>query len=121
MVVVAERQKDQPAPPHVVFEALAQPHRQASRPWLILTANEQEPQILEADSPDHVVWSSIWPDQPTARIRFDILPPGPGQGSGSAIRWTLDIETPPDQSTIDGMRYRINQLINANLRYTFGG
>ena len=47
------------------------------------------------------------------------LPEGPGDGTD--LRWTLLVEEPrPNDSLVGHMRKRLNQLINANLRYTFG-
>lgn len=60
-----------------------------------------------------MVWSSIWPCQPEARIRFDV--------EHGMLEWTLYVdEPPPDADTVIRMRKRINELINANLRFTFG-
>jgi hypothetical protein len=118
VIVIGDRRRNQPAPPHVVFEALTQPHRSASRPWLILLDDEQEPAVIEDDAPTLVVWSSLWPHRPSARIRFELPSDG---GSGTDLRWILELEPPaPDESAIGHMRKRINQLINANLRFTFG-
>lgn len=101
-----------------MFEALTQPHRDASRPWLILLDDEREPAVIEVDAPKLVVWSSLWPLRPSARIRFE-LPSD--EGSGTDLRWTLEVEPPaPDESAVGHMRKRINQLINANLRFAFG-
>ena len=117
MIEIVQRRRNQPAPPHVLFEALTQPHRQPSRPWLILRSDEQEPTVIDSDPPHLVIWSSLWPDRPSARIRFE-LPPGAG---GTDLRWVLEVEPPaPDEATIRRLRKRINELINANLRETFG-
>lgn len=59
------------------------------------------------------MWSSIWPWRPEARIRFDV-------GDGM-LEWTLYVDEPaPDEETVVRMRKRVNELINANLRFTFG-
>lgn len=43
------------------------------------------------------------------------------EGSGTDLRWTLLVDEPvPDEALAAHMRKRLNQLINANLRYTFG-
>jgi hypothetical protein len=118
VIELGTRKRNQPAPPHVIFEALTQPHRDPIRPWLTLLDDEQEPAIVESESPHLVVWSSLWPHRPTALIRFEILS---DDGSGTDLRWTLVGEPPPpDESAIGHMRKRINELINANLRYSFG-
>jgi hypothetical protein len=80
--------------------------------------DEQEPAVVESDPARLVVWSSLWPHRPTVRIRFEFSSDG---GSGTDLRWTLEVEPPaPDDSAVGHMRKRINELINANLRYSFG-
>jgi hypothetical protein len=112
------RQRSQPAPTRVVFEALTDPDRDPARPWLHLLDDEQPPQVVESQSPHLVVWSSLWAKRPDARIRFDLTL---DETSGSKVRWTLLVAEPvPDQSMLGHMRKRLNELINANLRYTFG-
>lgn len=117
MFEVGSRKRNQPPPPHVIFEALTQPRRSVVRPWLELAEDEQEPTILEAESPHLVVWSSIWQQRPDAIIRFDIV----GNGGGSDLRWTVNVDDPePTQPMIGHIRYRMNYLVNGNLRSTFG-
>ena len=65
--------------------------RDPVRPWLILHDDEQRPTIGEAVEPNLVVWTSIWPWRPDARIRFDIT--GPPRGSAT-LRWTLVVDEP---------------------------
>ncbi|MGW6374818.1 hypothetical protein ACWFRB_01980 [Rhodococcus sp. NPDC055112] len=102
----------------MVFQALIQPDRDPTRPWLVLRGNEQRPIIVDATEPHQVVWGSLWPERPDARIKFDIT--GPPRG-GATLRWTLIVNDPiPDGDTVIQMRKRINELINANLRFTFG-
>ena len=118
MLEIGSRRRNQPAPPFVVFEALTQPHRDPTRPWLRLLDDEQEPRIVNANEPEQVTWSSLWIRCPEATVQFD-LPPG--ARGGTDLRWTLFVQPPaPSISTIGHMRKRINTLINANLRYTFG-
>jgi hypothetical protein len=112
------RQRNQPAPPHVVFEVLTDPDRDPARPWLSLLDDERSPQLIEADQPNFVVWSSLWEKRPDAQIRFDLASDG---AAGTHLRWTLFVEEPmPDPSLLGHLRKRLNELINANLRYTFG-
>ena len=59
------------------------------------------------------MWSSVWKKRLDAVIRFD-LPPDDG---GTDLRWTLQV---PDDALLGHMRKRLNELINANLRHTFG-
>jgi len=101
----------------VVFEALTEPDRDSARPWLLLLDDERLPEIIEARKPDLVVWSSLWERRPDARIRFDL----PQDGDGTNLHWVLLVDEPvPDASLLGHMRRRINELINANLRYAFG-
>ena len=118
MIELGSRRRNQPAPPHIVFEALTQPNRDPARPWLLLLEDEQMPRILTADEPSLVVWSSLWPHRPTVRVRFGLDSDGT---NGTALRWVLEGEPPePDASAVGHMRKRLNELVNANLRYTFG-
>ena len=65
------------------------------------------------------MWSSLWPYRPDARIRFEL--PYDAAHSGTDLCWTLLVDEPmPAASSLGHFRYRIDQLINANLRYTFG-
>ena len=66
-----------------------------------------------------MVWSSLWDRRPEARIRFEL--PGDRSGYGTDLRWVLLVDEPPaDASLLGHLRRRINELINATLRYTFG-
>ncbi|MGW4100618.1 hypothetical protein [Mycobacterium sp. NPDC004974] len=119
MVEVGSRQRNLPAPPHAVFEDLTAPNRSPVRPWLHLLDDEVPPVVLESEEPVRVVWSSLWPRRPDARVRFDLRQGGPG--GGTDLRWTLTVDEPaPDESVAAYMRKRINTLIHANLRRTYG-
>jgi hypothetical protein len=122
LVVVMEagkRQRNQPAPPHAVFEALTEPNRDPQRKWLVLLDDETDPAVVESREPDCVVWSSLWTKRPDARLRFDL--PSDSTGHGTDLCWTLMVEEPmPDDPLLGHMRKRVNELINGNLRYTFG-
>jgi hypothetical protein len=116
---VGTRRKNQPPPPHVVFEALTQPDRDPARPWLVLLPDEQRPEVLVAKEPRLVVWSSLWPRRPDARVRFDLEQDA--ERSGTDLRWTLSVEDPaPDASLTGHLCKRLNVLVNAELRYSFG-
>jgi hypothetical protein len=108
--------RNQPAPPHVVFEALTQPDRDPARQWLRLLDDEQRPVISEASS--NVVWSALWLKRPDATIEFELRT---GGSSGTDLRWKLLVDEPaPDAALVGHMRKRVNELINADLRYSFG-
>lgn len=118
MLEAGNRRRSQPAPPHAIFEALTEPDRDPTRPWLLLLDDEQPPRTLQAKKPDLVVWSSIWRKRPDAIVRFELPPDG---AAGTNLRWILLLENPmPEPSLTGHMRKRLNQLINANLRFTFG-
>ena len=119
VIEVGHRRPNQPAPPHVLFEALARPDRDPARPWLLLLDDEQRPAVLAATSPELVVWSSLWTRRPDATVRFDLAPDASGRGT--ALRWTLLVSPPEPEPALPGhLRKRLNELINANLRFTFG-
>lgn len=116
MDTVATRLNSLSPPVWVVFDDLANPLQHNGRPWLTLLDDETVPDILVADRPSLVVWSSIWTSRPDARIRFDL------DGSMDAtVRWTLMVEPPvPDDGQLRHMGKRIGDLVFANLRYTYG-
>jgi hypothetical protein len=61
----------------------------------------------------------LWTKRPDAIVRFDL--PADSSGYGTDPRWTLLVdEAMPDAALVGHMRKRLNQLVNANLRYTFG-
>ena len=117
MTELGRRRRAQPAPPRVIWEALIRPGRPGGREWLRLLADEVEPTVRESRAPDLVVWESIWPHRPDDRIVFDIAP----DGAGSMLCWTLltDAE-PPGPTRLNHLRQRLNQIVNADLRRSFG-
>ena len=54
MIEVGSRRRNQPSPPHVLFEALTEPDRDPARPWLLLLPDEQRPATVTA-SPPHLL------------------------------------------------------------------
>lgn len=55
-------------------------------------------------------------DRPDDQIRFDLEPSGPG----CSLRWTLlTADDPPDEGRLGQLRYRLNFLINGELRDSF--
>jgi hypothetical protein len=110
--------RTQPPPPWAVFEALTEPDRDPARPWLVLARDERRPTLVEATKPSLVVWSSLWPSRPDALIRFDLARDGFG---GTKLTWTLLVDEPlPDPAVLGHLRKRLNELINADLRFSFG-
>lgn len=118
MIEIGRRRRHQPAPPHVVFEALNEPDRAPGRPWLDLLDDERRPAVLRSREPSLLVWSSVWIKRPDAVVEFDL--PRAADG-GTDLRWTLYVEDPvPDDALVGHLRQRMNRLINADLRYSFG-
>ncbi|GIG64161.1 SRPBCC family protein [Phytomonospora endophytica] len=117
MKTLGSRARRQPAPPPVVWRSLTDPGDPAARPWLELLTDEVPPRVLEAEEPRLLVWSSLWPDRPDDRVRFDITP----DGGGSVLRWTLLSEgEEPTASRLGHLRFRMNVLVNERLRLSYG-
>lgn len=114
---LASRRRNQPAPPSVLFDDICDPHRQPVRPWLHLHDDEIVPSVVEAEPPNFVVWSSIWAKRPDALVRFDLV----AAKGGTDLTWSLYVDDPlPDERFTKHMCQRIGELVNANLRYTYG-
>ena len=114
---IGRRERRLPAPPHVVRRSLAEPHQPGARPWLRLLHDEVEPHVLRAEPPGLVVWSSLWPDRPDAVLTLDVRP----AGTETSLRWTLTTTAdPPDESLTGHLRHRVNELLWADLRLSYG-
>jgi hypothetical protein len=116
MEILGTRAKGQPAPARFVYEALVEPNRDPGRRWLVLLEDEVVPVVLASEQPSLVTWTSLWTKRPEAQIRFDLEP----DGQGCILRWTLLDSADPGPALVGHMRKRLNQLINAELRYSFG-
>jgi hypothetical protein len=118
VIEIGRRRRSQPAPPHVVFAALSDVDRDHDRPWLQLLADEQRPRVLHSEKPSALTWSSLWIKRPDATVTFDLPLCSDG---GTDLEWALHVDAPaPDDALVGHLRKRLNELINANLRYTFG-
>jgi hypothetical protein len=114
--ILGTRAKSQPAPARFVHEALTEPNRDPGRQWLSVLDDEIAPQIIESEGHHLVTWSSLWIKRPEARVRFDIE----SREQGCQLRWTLLDVDDPGPALVGHMRKRLNQIINAELRYSFG-
>lgn len=101
----------------MVWESLVEPRRQGSRPWLNLLEDEVEPRVLDAEKPNRVVWSSLWPSRPNDEVHLELT----AAGDETSLRFTLlTPDTPPDQSKTGHLRRRLNHLLFADLRFSYG-
>lgn len=117
MIEIGSRAQKLPAPPSVVWESLVDPHQPAARPWLNLLTDEVEPRVLSADEPSRVVWSSLWPSRPDDEVHFALA----DVAGETLLRFTL--LTPgemPDPSKTGHLRRRLNYLLFADLRFSYG-
>lgn len=120
MEVIGTRAQRLPAPPHVVWRSLAVPDEPRTRPWLApaLLADEMVPQVLEAHEPRSLVWSTLWPHRPDDRI---LLETGAAPGGDTRLRFThLSPHPRPTEATVGHLRKRVNQLLFADLRFSYG-
>ncbi|MCR6488705.1 hypothetical protein M8542_38340 [Amycolatopsis sp. OK19-0408] len=118
MIEIGSRARTLPAPLAAVWDSLVEPHRPGSRSWLVLLADEVEPRVLAAEKPGRVVWSSLWPSRPDDEVQFAL---SPSRDGGTLLRFTL--LTPaeaPDESKTGHLRRRLNQLLFADLRFSYG-
>lgn len=84
----------------------------------MLLDDEIEPVILEAVEPELVVWSSLWASRPDDQVRFELSSVAGGQTS---VRFTLSTPAdPPDRSKLGHLRKRMNTLLFADLRLSYG-
>lgn len=117
MIEIGSRAKRLPAPQRIVFDSLVEPHAPGARPWLNLRPDEIEPRVLEADRPNRVVWSTLWPDRPNDQVRFDLTT----KRDDTLLTFTLlSPDGPPDERTAGHLRHRMSVLLFADLRYSYG-
>ncbi|MEV7045674.1 hypothetical protein [Amycolatopsis sp. NPDC051061] len=83
-----------------------------------MLADEVDPRVLAAEKPSQVVWSSLWPSRPDDQVHFVLTASRDG---GTLLRFTLlTPDEAPDQSKTGHLRRRLNQLLFADLRYSYG-
>lgn len=112
-----KRTRRLPAPLQVVWEDLVNPAMTGSRVWLDLLDDEVPPRVVDSEAPNRVVWSSIWPSRPGDRVVLELTE----AGSDTALTFTLLADgDPPDESKTGHIRRRINHLLFADLRFSYG-
>lgn len=117
MIEFGARARKLPAPPGVVWESLVHRHEPGARPWFFLLSDEVEPQILRASKPTSVVWSSLWPSRPRDQVHLNLT----DANHETLLRFTLlTPDEVPDQSKAGHLRRRMNQLLFADLRFSYG-
>jgi hypothetical protein len=116
--VIGSRERTLPAPPHVVWQSLVDPAEAAARPWLRLLDDEVPPRILAAEEPQLVVWSSLWLRRPDDVVRLELRPAPDGSTS---LRWTMVTAGElPDAGLTGHVRHRLDRLLWADLRLSYG-
>ncbi len=73
--------------------------------------------MLESERPSRVVWSSLWPSRPDDCVVLELSE----ELGGTALRFTLlAAGDPPDDSKTGHIRKRMNHLLFADLRFSYG-
>jgi hypothetical protein len=84
----------------------------------VLLPDEVEPAVLAATEPHRVVWSSLWPSRPNDQIHCELTAV---RGGETLLKFTLlTPDEAPDQSKTGHLRRRLNQLLFADLRFSYG-
>lgn len=111
LVAVRHRCRGFAPPPWRMRQALTAETAQ----WLRLESDEIAPVELSAAGP-LVCWSSMWPDRPGDQIHLTVE--RDGEGSGTRLCWTLfcPVDSQPDEARGARLRYRINRVLNGELR-----
>ena len=100
-----------------MWESLVHPHEPGTRPWLSLLTDEVEPRPLRASKPTSVVWSSLWPSRPRDQINLELADLRPE----TLLEFTLlTPDEAPDDSKAGHIRRRMNQILFADLRFSYG-
>lgn len=117
MIEFGSRARRLPAPPSVVWDSLVDPRRPGSRPWLDLLPDEVAPRVLKAEKPSIVVWSSLWPSRPHDEVHLELTE----EHGETRLKFTLlTPDDAPDESKTGHLRRRMNHLLFADLRFSYG-
>lgn len=88
-----------------------------SPPVASLCSDEVEPRVLRSSKPGSVVWSSLWPSRPRDQVHLELSE----VHHETLLRFVLlTPDEPPDQSKTGHLRRRMNQLLFADLRFSYG-
>lgn len=121
MRIIADRRRALPAPPPVVWGDLTAPRRDGDRAWLRLLPDEVPPRVLASLPPRTLTWSSLWTRHPELVVRFDCLP-----HAGGTMLHVVVAEPRAggdaglSDAAIGHVRHRVNHLLFADLRATYG-
>jgi hypothetical protein len=110
-----------------VVKPTPEPRLRCSSSWLSRTGgpvarrnlkdDEIEPRVVSATKPDRVVWSTLWPSRPNDQVHFELT----AVASETLLRFTLlTPDDPPVESKTGDLRRRLNQLLFAELRFSYG-
>jgi hypothetical protein len=117
MEELGRRRRNLPAPPAVVWRSLVDPEAPGARPWLRLLDDEVAPKVLSANEPREVRWSSLWPARPDDELHFRLIEAGGGTDLEFVM---LTPDEVPDAGGLGHLRRRVNTLLFADLRYSYG-
>jgi hypothetical protein len=80
--------------------------------WIVLHPGEVLPDVLEAERPSRVVWSSFWPAAPDDTVELLLE-----QSAGSTtVRWVWRSFTAPDARGVGITRQRLNTKLGGDIR-----
>ncbi len=117
MQELGRRRQRMPPPAGILWADLAAPRRDGPRVWLSLLDDERWPSVLESVEGERVMWSSPWPHRPADRIVLEVAP----DPNGSTLEFVWLAGDPlPTESTIAHIRKRLNVLLFAELRFSYG-
>ena len=97
---------------HLIHEVEPDRHRRRVRA-AAADLRQVKRTVVQAVFPSLVVWASLWPDRPDDQIRFDI--------EDQRFTWTLmGVASAAAEERLAQLRYRLDVMINADLRISFG-
>lgn len=117
MQQLGQTARSQAPPPPIVYAELLRPGGTPPRVWLQLREDEAPPVVTVIREGTELRWSSLWILHPDVVIDFAVA----RHGAGTLLTWTLRTSGPePSAATVGHLRRRIQELINRDLRFSFG-